>query len=216
MEWLNVKMESTVKHLSENLRMGEKFDFHFPSMVITLEKVSTMNLTDQYFIQSMDTLIRFPPLNLTSVDQSILINVRRTHRSFQLIFCVHFQLIKYRHSSIITLSLHHLNGTEISIQNTISPFELRIPHAKNLLMPPLIHYNVNSTAQNSPFMYHYINLTHSNNLSIALHVDFQPTNINRSYLFILRFHGMPHWNNKQFDTSKLLCPQGKSIFIDTC
>lgn len=96
----------------------------------------------------------------------------------------------------------------MNIQNTTNPFEILIPRQMNSLMPPMSHQNVTLLSNNSKFKYHYINLTHNLNLSISFHVEIEPENINLSYLFIIRFNGVPDLQANLFDDRKLICPKG--------
>jgi hypothetical protein len=114
-------------------------------------------------------------------------------------------------SPIVSLKIHDQSGDIIDIKNTVDPFEIRIPHENNHLMPPMIRQNVTSSSTNSKFRYHYINLEHNLNLSIALHIDIEPENPNLSYLIIIRFSGMPDFETNLIDQWKLLCPKGIHI-----
>jgi hypothetical protein len=53
---------------------NEKLEVNTPSVSITLEKVSSNNITDKHLLQSNGAKIRFPPLNL---NKSIIINVTK-------------------------------------------------------------------------------------------------------------------------------------------
>jgi hypothetical protein len=117
-------------------------------------------------------------------------------------------------SSIVSLTLHDQSGEIIDIKNTIDPFEILIPHKNNQLMPPMIRQNITLSSRNSKFQYHYINLTHNLNLSIALHIDIESENPNLSYLIIIRFSGMPDLQTNLIDQSKLFCPKGIDIFFE--
>jgi hypothetical protein len=114
-------------------------------------------------------------------------------------------------SSIVSLTLHEQSGQTINIQNTTNPFEILIPRQSNTLMPPMIRQNVTSFTNNLKFKYHYINLTHNLNLSISLHIEIEPENRDLSYLFIIRFSGMPDLQTNLIDEWKLLCPKGNFI-----
>lgn len=69
-------------------------------------------------------------------------------------------------------------------------------------MPTKTHFKARKS---SPWVFHYVNLTHSDDQPIALHFEFEPKNLDRSFLFILRFNGMPKWKTRQFDISKRFC-----------
>ena len=114
-------------------------------------------------------------------------------------------------SSILSLTLHDQSGELINIKNTTNPFEIFIPRQMNTLMPSMIYQNVKLFSTNSKFKYHYINLTHQINLSISLHIEIQPENLDLSYLIIIRFNGLPDLQTNLIDDWKLLCPKG--IFI---
>jgi hypothetical protein len=115
-------------------------------------------------------------------------------------------------SSILSLTLHDQYGKIINIKNTTNPFEILIPRQTNILMPPMIYQNVRSFLNNSKFKFHYINLTHNLNLSISLHIEIEPENLNLSYLFIIRFSGIPDLQTNLIDEWKLICPKGILIF----
>jgi len=115
-------------------------------------------------------------------------------------------------SSILSLTLHDQYGKIINIKNTTNPFEILIPRQTNILMPPMIYQNVRSFLNNSKFKFYYINLTHNLNLSISLHIEIEPENLNLSYLFIIRFSGIPDLQTNLIDEWKLICPKGILIF----
>jgi hypothetical protein len=96
----------------------------------------------------------------------------------------------------------------MDIKNTTKPFEIHIPRQKNILMPSMIYQNVSLLSNDSEFKYHYINLTHNLDLSIALHIEIEPENSELSYLVIIRFSGKPDLKTNLFDESKLICPKG--------
>ena len=114
-------------------------------------------------------------------------------------------------SSIVSLTLHNQSGKIMKIQNTSNPFEIRIPHQSNRLMPPMVRENVTSSSKTISFNYHYVNLTHHANLALALHIDLKPENVHLSYLFIIRFSDAPDIQSNLIDERKLLCPKGSSI-----
>ena len=82
-------METTVRRLSKNLRIAEEQHVQLPSMTVMLQRVSTMNLTDQYHIQLMDTNIQIPPLDLCSMDESIILNVSIDRSFLPVLIFVH-------------------------------------------------------------------------------------------------------------------------------
>jgi hypothetical protein len=100
----------------------------------------------------------------------------------------------------------------MDIKNTTQPFEIHIPRQKNTLPPSIIYQNISLLSNDSEFKYYYVNLTHNLNLSISLHIDIEPQDLQLSYLFIIRFNGKPYLNTNSFDHSKLICPQGNLYF----
>lgn len=114
-------------------------------------------------------------------------------------------------SSIVSLTLHNQSGKIIEVTNTSNPFEIRIPHQSNRLMPPMIRQNVKLSPKPISFNYHYVNLTHHWNLSLALHIDLKPENVHLSYLFIIRLSNTPDIQSNDIDERKLLCPKGSYI-----
>jgi len=70
---LNFQLEKTIRELNKNLNIGEKLEFNTKSISITLEKVSSNNLTDKRLFQSNGAEVRIPQLNL---NKTITINVK--------------------------------------------------------------------------------------------------------------------------------------------
>ena len=97
----------------------------------------------------------------------------------------------------------------MNIKNTSKPFEIHIPHQKNTLLPSMFYENISLFSNNLQVKYYSINLTHNLNLSLSLHIDIQPTNLQLSYLFTIRFNDTPE---NLFDDQKILCPKGNFIF----
>lgn len=110
------------------------------------------------------------------------------------------------------MTLHDKNDQIIPVKDTTSPFEIIIPRKTNLLTAPMMHQNVTQVPINSKFKYYYANLTHDLSLSISLHIEIEPENKNLSYLFVIRFSGVPDINANLIDDSQLLCPKGDFVF----
>lgn len=117
-------------------------------------------------------------------------------------------------SSILSLTLHDQSVQIINIKNTTKPFEIMIPRQKNIIMPKMFYQNIKLFSKNSQFKYYHINLTHQINLSISLHIEIQSENPELSYLFIIRFNGVPDLQRNLIDDWKLLCSKG-SLYNQT-
>ncbi len=72
MNSFNFQLEKTIDQLNKNLNTGDKLEFNIQSISITLEKVSSKNITGKHLIQSNGAKIRFPQLN---INKSVIINV---------------------------------------------------------------------------------------------------------------------------------------------
>lgn len=193
------------EHTMDNA--NEKFQLDSRLVSMTVEKVSPNDIQDKHLTQSNGANVRFPPLN---INKSIIAKVSKN-----LFFCEEFifhllslKFIALRYSSIVSLTLHDEYGKKLNIKNTAKPFDIRIPHKTNILMPPMIHQHVKSLPNDQLFKYYYINLTHNQNLSISLHIDLESENQNLSYLFIIRFSGAPNLKANLIDERKLVCPKG--------
>ena len=69
-------METIINTLSPTIPLGEKLDLNFFSMSITLEKVSSTDLSGKRLAQMTGTDIRFPYSQLQQqLNQSVMINV---------------------------------------------------------------------------------------------------------------------------------------------
>ena len=112
----------------------------------------------------------------------------------------------HRNVPMLDLSFHDGNGGKISVENLTDPVDIRIFNQENIPNPPMFRINVTDYRRTSPFIYHRVDLKHSQNISLGLQMEFQTENSNRSYLFVVRFHGKPIWKNRRFDLSTMFCP----------
>ncbi|CAF3678781.1 unnamed protein product [Rotaria sordida] len=186
---LDLQFKKSISNLNENLNISEKFELNTQLISITLEKLSSNNITDKQLFQLNGANVRFPQLN---INKSIII-----------------KLITLPFSSIVSLTLHDQYGQIINIKNTTNPFEIFIPRKTNILMPSMIRENVTLLSNNLKFKFYYINLTHNLNLSISLHIEIEPENQNLSYLFIIRFSNVPNLKKNLIDEWKLMCPKDR-------
>lgn len=96
-------------------------------------------------------------------------------------------------STMIFLTILDRNGNEIPFQaQKQNPIRIIIPRDPNLVIPPMIYHNVssfNSTPHNQTFHYHFVNITSL--LQISIHIEFQPLDLNVSYLLIYKFDQFP-------------------------
>jgi hypothetical protein len=118
-------------------------------------------------------------------------------------------------STSIALSILDQNGNEISIQTTFDyPYKFIIPRDPNLIIPSMTLQNVtsmNSTPHHLLFNLHYINIVQSNNLTVSIHIEMEPLNINLGYLLIYKFDSSPQLNSSinQIDGWSLFCPSSE-------
>jgi hypothetical protein len=68
-------MGAIINALSPTMSLGEKVDLNFSSMSITLEKVSSTDLSAKRLAQTTGTDIRFPYSQIQQLNQSVMINV---------------------------------------------------------------------------------------------------------------------------------------------
>ena len=112
-------------------------------------------------------------------------------------------------SRLISLSLIDENNNDISIFTTVNnSIELIIPRDLNTINSPKFLQNVTSiNTSNQSFYLHFVNLTRFSNLTVSLHLEIHPLNINLAYLLIYRFDDIPQLNIN--DGSTLFCPSSK-------
>ncbi len=103
------------------------------------------------------------------------------------------------------------NGNELSLQTTQDhPFEIIIPRDPTIIISQMNLQNVTSIINSSShyflFNLHFVNI--SGMLSISVHFEFHPLNMNLSYLLIYKFDRSPILNSsfQQIDGWTLFCP----------
>ena len=117
-------------------------------------------------------------------------------------------------STSVSLSVVDQNGNEVLIEAENSqPIEILIPRDPNLIIPSMILQNVtttNSTPHNQLFHLHYVNVTST--LSISVHLEIRPLNINLAYLLIYKLDQIPQLNDSinQIDGWTAFCPANLS------
>ncbi|CAF4359727.1 unnamed protein product, partial [Rotaria sordida] len=87
---LDLQFKKSISNLNENLNTSEKFELNTQLISITLEKLSSNNITDKQLFQLNGANVRFPQLN---INKSIII-----------------KLITLPFSSIVSLTLHDQYG----------------------------------------------------------------------------------------------------------
>ncbi|CAF4239083.1 unnamed protein product [Rotaria sordida] len=94
-------------------------------------------------------------------------------------------------STSVSLSIVDQYGNKVAIEaNHSHPIEIIIPCDPNLIIPTMVLQNVtNSTLHQQLFNLHYVNITSI--LSISVHFELHPLNLNISYLLIYKFDQIP-------------------------
>jgi hypothetical protein len=106
----------------------------------------------------------------------------------------------------------------MSIPTTVDhPYRFVIPRDPNRIIPPMTLQNVttmNSTPHHLLFNLHYIQIVQSDDLTISIHIEMKPLNINLGYLLIYKFDSSPQLNSSmnQIDGWSLFCPSNESIY----
>lgn len=115
-------------------------------------------------------------------------------------------------STSVTFSIVDQYENEVHIKtNDSHPIEIIIPRDPNLIIPPMILQNVtNFTLHQQLFNLHFVNITSA--LSISVHVEIEPLNLNLSYLLIYKFDQIPQLNSSisQIDSWTIFCPANLS------
>jgi hypothetical protein len=110
-------------------------------------------------------------------------------------------------SRSLSFSIVNLDGNEISVE-TNSSIELIIPRDPNLILPKMILQNV--TNSNQSFYYKFIDLNKlqpNQNLTISIHFQIKPLNLNIAYLFVYQFDKPIQLD--RLDGKDLFCPRSK-------
>lgn len=68
-------MKTIINTLSPAMPLGEKLELNFSSMSITLEKVSSTDLSGKRLAQTTGTDVRFPYSQIQQLNHSVMINV---------------------------------------------------------------------------------------------------------------------------------------------
>ena len=122
-------------------------------------------------------------------------------------------------STLLSIDFLDEIGNEIPVHTNINQtIELFIPGDINSIPPLMILQNVsllvvNSTINNQQFNLHFINITQSNNnISVSVHFEMHPLNINLGYMLIYKFDNIPQLNNliNRIDGWSLMCPLSKN------
>ena len=112
-------------------------------------------------------------------------------------------------SRTLSFSIVNENENEILIK-TNNSIELIIPRDPNLNIPKMILQNVINHTQSFYFkLIHLKQLKLNQNLTISIHFEIQPLNLNLAYLFVYQFEK----SNQLDHLSQIFCPASKILFL---
>jgi hypothetical protein len=113
-------------------------------------------------------------------------------------------------STTISLAIFDQYENEIPIYATdIQPIEFFIPRDSNLILPDMKLQNVTSKSSEELFYLDLNQFLTNKNLTISLHFELRPLNINLGYLFIYKFDKPPQLN----DTDNYFCPDSEFFLL---
>jgi hypothetical protein len=120
-------------------------------------------------------------------------------------------------STSLSLTVADGDGRDLIVHST--GIELIIPRDINLVLPPMTRQNVSSIiadrTNSRQFNLHFINITQPNpNISVSVHFQLRPLDLQLGYLVIYRFDDIPRLNSSinQTDGWSLLCPSSEGLF----
>ena len=112
-------------------------------------------------------------------------------------------------STTISLTVVDQHGREIPIQATEDqPIEFFIPRDPNLPLPEFRLQNAISRTSDEPFNLSLNQFVTNKNLTVSVHFELRPLDINLGYLFIYQFDRPAQLNSgkKDIDDWDLFCP----------
>lgn len=120
---------------------------------------------------------------------------------------------------MISLSVLDLDGHELALRATDDqPFEFFIPREPNLIMPEMAPQNAISKSSEEPFYLDLNQFLTNTNLTVSLHFEIKPLDIDLGYLLIYKFDKEPVLNSVKHDIDgwTLFCPASRfrSSFYD--
>ncbi|CAF1275359.1 unnamed protein product, partial [Adineta ricciae] len=188
-----------------HLNIEQKIVLNTTSMFFSLEKLSLQSLPNKLLLLIGNGRIKLPAnLNLIENSPDIVLL-----RSIMLPLAPkgNSPPSPYTNlSTLISLSVIDLNNNEIHLSTKMNDsIEYLIPRDVNAQFSSIILQNVTAMSNfNRTFNLHYMNLTRMNNLSISLHIEMYPIDIQLAYMFIYKFDDTPQLN--RFDGRSLFCP----------
>ncbi|CAF1262786.1 unnamed protein product, partial [Adineta ricciae] len=188
-----------------HLNIGQKIVLNTTSMFFSLEKLSFESLPNKLLLLNGNARIKLPA-NLNLIENSADIVLLRSIM-LPLAPKGNSPPSTYTNlSTLISLSVIDLNNNEIHLSTKMNDsIEYLIPRDVNAQFSSIILQNVTAMSNfNRTFNLHYVNLTRMNNLSISLHIEMYPIDIQLAYMFIYKFDDIPQLN--RFDGRSLFCP----------
>jgi hypothetical protein len=175
---------------------------------MSFEKISINSLSNKQIQLNENAKINFP-FNFSSnfnKNQNILI------RSKLDALAPFGNYVSYTNlSRSLSLSITNENENEITIK-TNNSIELIIPRDPNLSVPKMILQNITNYNQSFHFKLIHLNeLKLNKNLTISVHFEIEPLNLNVAYLFVYQFDKPIQLN--QLDGSQIFCPSSKFFFV---
>ncbi|CAF3720614.1 unnamed protein product [Rotaria sp. Silwood1] len=193
--------------LKIHLNIGQKITMKSSSLLVDIETTTIESLLNKSFEQ-----IYIPSNIQTNLLKNTTIIFRSTIHSLAPADA-NFQISTNTNmSTAISLSLFDQFENEIFIYtNNKQPIEFFIFRDSNFILPKMFLQNVTLINSTESF---YLNIIHINetiinkNLTISLHFEIRPFDINIGYIFIYKFDGIPYMNSSKIDIDKwlLFCP----------
>ncbi|CAF0777082.1 unnamed protein product [Adineta steineri] len=193
--------------LNIQLNIGQNSTINTSQTFMSLSTISINSLSNKQIQQIDNAQFNIPSninINITNNSPISIRSIMNTLASFDK------SQSNTNLSRLISLSILDQYGNQLSFEtNANETIQLIIPRDQNLLIPNMILQNVtatNTTLQNQLFYLSYINIT--NQLSISVHFEISPLNINLAYLFIYKFDQTPLLNSSInfIDGWTLFCP----------
>ncbi|CAF1234712.1 unnamed protein product [Adineta steineri] len=192
------------------LNVGQSSLINTSSTYVSLETISIGSLSNKIIAQVGNAQFHIPSdFTLNTTDNS---SVALRSKMDPLAAYGNFQNTNLSRS--ISLSIVDQSGNDISFNTNEnnSTIRLIIPRDSNVVIPSMYLQNVttttttNSTNNNLLFSLHYINITSS--LSVSVHIEIHPLNINLAYLFIYKVNQTPQLNSSIniIDGWTIFCP----------
>lgn len=112
---------------------------------------------------------------------------------------------------MLTLAIFDQNRNEHSIQaDDYEPIEFFIPRDSNVIIPEMFRRTVSDQSTDRLFFLDLNQYMINENLTISIHFEIRPVDINLAYLFRHQF-GKKSWKKNASDWIRF-CPSGKSCF----